>query len=85
MTQRLFLSTLLLALALAPPLRSQQVGGAAPGPAAGEVPLIFLPSPTVPDADAASRPIPRLLDGARLSQLRRLEHTRSSVVPRFAA
>ena len=61
--RRLVLSTVLLALALAPPLRSQQVGGAAPGPAADEVPFIFLPSPTVPDADAASRPVPRLPDG----------------------
>jgi len=63
MRERLSLSIVLLALALAPPLRSQQVGGGAPGPAAGEVPFIFLPSPTVPDAEAASRPIPRLPDG----------------------
>ena len=35
----------------------------APGPAAGEVDYIFLPTPTVSDADAGSQPIPRLPDG----------------------
>ncbi|MBI3049186.1 MAG: hypothetical protein HYY76_12840 [Acidobacteria bacterium] len=59
----LCLSIVVITLALARPLASQQVGGSAPGPAVEEVPFIFLPSPTVPDAEAASRPIPRLPDG----------------------
>lgn len=63
MTRRSALLVVLLALALAPPVHSQQVGGGAPGPAKEEVPFIFLPSPTVPDSEAASRPIPRLPDG----------------------
>jgi hypothetical protein len=60
-----FLGVLIVALALVPPstVESQQVGGVAPGPAADEVPFIFLPTPTVPDADANSQPIPRLPDG----------------------
>jgi hypothetical protein len=52
-----------LLLACATPLGAQQVGGGAPGPAKEEVPFIFLPSPVVPDSEAASRPIPRLPDG----------------------
>ena len=52
-----------LLLAFATPLDAQQVGGGAPGPAKEEVPFIFLPSPVVPDSEAASRPIPRLPDG----------------------
>jgi hypothetical protein len=63
MRRRPALFLVLAVLALAPPLRSQQVGGGAPGPAKEEVPFIFLPSPTVPDSEAASRPIPRLPDG----------------------
>ena len=51
-------------LALSTSVRSQQVGGVAPGPAAGEVDYIFLPTPTVPDSEATSRPVPRLPDGA---------------------
>lgn len=49
-------------LLLAPEVQSQQQGGAAPGPT-GQVGYIFLPSPTVPDAEANSQPIPRLPDG----------------------
>ena len=58
----LCLSTITLALALAPAVHSQQVGGVAPGPA-GQVGYIFLPSPTVPESQANSQPIPRLPDG----------------------
>jgi hypothetical protein len=60
--QQSFCAALVL-LALAPALVAQQVGGGAPGPAKEEVPFIFLPSPTVPDSEAASRPVPRLPDG----------------------
>jgi hypothetical protein len=63
MRQRSALFLVLAVLALALPLHAQQVGGGAPGPAKEEVPFIFLPSPTVPDSEAASRPIPRLPDG----------------------
>ena len=63
MKTRVCLSAVALMLALAPPLHAQQVGGGAPGPAKEEVPFIFLPSPVVPDSEAASRPIPRLPDG----------------------
>jgi hypothetical protein len=63
MTRAFLLTIVLASLAAAPPVHSQQVGGAAPGPAKEEVPFIFLPSPTVPDAEATSRPIPRLPDG----------------------
>ncbi|MBI2189797.1 MAG: hypothetical protein HYU37_22175 [Acidobacteria bacterium] len=64
MKTRVWLSMTVLMLALAPPLHSQQAGGGAPGPASDEVPFIFLPSPTVPDSEATSRPIPRLPDGS---------------------
>jgi hypothetical protein len=55
-------SIALLLLALSSVVQSQQQGGVAPGPA-GQVGYIFLPSPTVPDAQADSHPIPRLPDG----------------------
>jgi hypothetical protein len=62
MRKLLCLSTTVLALAVSPPVQSQQQGGVAPGPA-GQVDYIFLPSPVVPDSLADSQPIPRLLDG----------------------
>src|SRR5687768_1336313 len=64
MKKLLCASITLLLLALTSAVESQQQGGVAPGPAAGEtVGYIFLPSPTVPDALADSQPIPRLPDG----------------------
>ena len=54
--------TVIVAITLSSTLRSQQVGGAAPGPAGG-VGYIFLPSPVVSDAEATSQAIPRLSDG----------------------
>ena len=62
MKKLLCVSIALLMLALSSALQSQQQGGVAPGPA-GQVGYIFLPSPTVPDAQANSQPIPRLPDG----------------------
>jgi hypothetical protein len=62
MKKLLCVSVALLLLALSPALQSQQQGGVAPGPA-GQVGYIFLPSPTVPDAQANSQPIPKLPDG----------------------
>jgi hypothetical protein len=52
--------TILLALSVS--VNTQQAGGAAPGPT-GDVPYIFLPTPTVPDSQVDSQPIPRLADG----------------------
>jgi hypothetical protein len=49
-------------LLLTPAVQSQQQGGAAPGPT-GQVGYIFLPSPTVSDAESNSQPVPRLPDG----------------------
>ncbi|OFW04916.1 MAG: hypothetical protein A3I61_17075 [Acidobacteria bacterium RIFCSPLOWO2_02_FULL_68_18] len=63
MKKLLCVSIVVITLALAPSLESQQVGGSAPGPAVEEVPFIFLPSPTIPETEAASRPVPRLADG----------------------
>ena len=57
------LAVTLATLALSVSLSSQQPGGSAPGPAPGEVDFIFLPTPSVPDAEASSQPIPRLPDG----------------------
>ena len=62
MKKLLCVSIVVITLALAPSLESQQVGGSAPGPAVEEVPFIFLPSPTIPETEAASRPVPRLAD-----------------------
>jgi hypothetical protein len=50
------------ALAFTAGVRTQQQGGAAPGPT-GQVGYIFLPSPVVPESEANSQPIPRLPDG----------------------
>ena len=57
-----YASIIMLLLAFSPAVQSQQQGGVAPGPA-GQVGYIFLPSPTVPDSDAGSQPIPRLPNG----------------------
>lgn len=57
------LAATLTTLALSVSVSSQQPGGAAPGPAPGEVDFIFLPTPTIPDAEANSQPVPRLPDG----------------------
>jgi hypothetical protein len=62
MKRFLYVSIAVLLLTLPTSVRSQQQGGVAPGPA-GQVGYIFLPSPTVPDAQANSQPIPRLPDG----------------------
>jgi len=62
MKKLLCVTMTLLLLALTSAVQSQQQGGVAPGPA-GQVGYIFLPSPTVPDAQADSQPIPRLPDG----------------------
>ena len=47
----------MLVLALSPTAESQQVGGVAPGPAAGEVDYIFLPTPTVSVIDLTLRTV----------------------------
>ena len=57
------LAVTLATLALSVSVSSQQPGGSAPGPAPGEVDFIFLPTPSVPDAEVNSQPIPRLPDG----------------------
>jgi hypothetical protein len=62
MKKLLYASIIMLVLAFAPAVWSQTQGGVAPGPA-GRVGYIFLPSPTVPDAEADTQPIPRLPDG----------------------
>jgi hypothetical protein len=55
------ISTIVLGLALSLSLAAQQQQGL-PGPT-GSVGYIFVGSPTVPDSEATSRPIPRLPDG----------------------
>jgi hypothetical protein len=62
MTRGFCLFTVTLAVLLPGSVAAQQPGGVAPGPA-GQVQYIFLPSPTVPDSDVESQPIPRLPDG----------------------
>ena len=57
---KVFVASLsLLALGLTAPLLSQQ---GLPGPT-GQVPYLFVPTPTVPEAQATSQPIPKLPDG----------------------
>jgi hypothetical protein len=61
MKQLLGVSTIVAALVCSVQTRSQQDRGL-PGPT-GQVQYLFVPTPTVPEAQANSQPIPRLPDG----------------------